>query len=83
MSSKDVEVILIDEPTNFPLPQMSQETPSQFAHCVIRKGYFDQMLDRIERHKNQQHKAPLETELEVSESIILEIERWDGKPFRL
>lgn len=81
MSSDDVKIIYIDEPPSYPL-SITSENPPEFAHCVIRKGYFDQMLNRIERHKKQPKELP-QTEVSLSESIVLEIEKWDGKPFRV
>ena len=80
--SSDVKVIFVDEAPSFP-QQMSPTTPPEFAHCVIRKGYFDQMLQRIERHQQKPQKETAPTEIKLSESIILEIERWDGRPFRV
>lgn len=81
MSADDVKIIYIDEPPSYPIPPITSDNPPEFAHCIIRKGYFDQMLNRIERHKLNPP-TPIETQVQTTESIILEIEKWDGKPFR-
>jgi hypothetical protein len=65
------------------MPQAN--APEQFNHpaqCFLPKGYFDQILARIER-KEREEGDQKNTKLVTAspKTIILEIEKWESSRF--
>ena len=58
-----------------------------FPHCILKDGYFDSILNRIERNKAKSiEKSAVKTTtsteitlLQSNQTLILEVEKWDVK----
>ncbi|GEM_PF-3982167 len=58
-----------------------QEITPQSPHCVLPKGYFDQILARIERKALENHEEETEFFIASPKTIVLEIEKWEAGRF--
>lgn len=66
------------------------EIETSFPHCILKDGYFDSILNRIERMKaktasrqkitgSEKQHTPEVSLLQSNHTLILEIERWEAK----
>lgn len=64
------------------MPQTNSPTQSNSpAQCFLPKGYFDQILARIERKEREEYNQETELVIASPRTIILEIEKWESSRF--
>lgn len=58
-----------------------KEINPQSPHCILPKGYFDQILARIERKALENDDEETEIFITSPKTIVLEIEKWEASRF--